>query len=69
MTDKLIDECENEQLHLSGQIQAAGALLVADGDFRISHFSANLGGYLALDEVPMPGQALPEALALLVKNH
>ena len=49
MQDGFIEQCEQEQLHLSGAIQPHGALVVSNLQGRISHVSANLVSLLALD--------------------
>lgn len=45
-----IDSCEQERLHLSGAIQAHGALFVLDADGCITHVSANMGDFYGLPE-------------------
>jgi len=65
---RFIDECEKEALHLSGAIQPHGALLVSDPQFRISHWSANIGEFLAPDTVIEIDAALPAVLQELVSG-
>ncbi|CAO1665806.1 GAF domain-containing protein [Halomonas sp. NYA30] len=64
MQDGFIEQCEQEQLHLSGAIQAHGALVVSDLQGRVSHVSANLASLLALDMriEQLLDQPLPEFL-------
>tara|TARA_R110000851_G_scaffold18408_12_gene57934 strand:+ start:4034 stop:5548 length:1515 start_codon:yes stop_codon:yes gene_type:complete len=45
-----IEQCEQEQLHLSGAIQPHGALVVSSLDGKVSHVSANLANLLKTDE-------------------
>lgn len=59
---RFIDECEQEALHLSGAIQPHGALLVTDAQFRISHWSTNIGDFLPPDVVVGVDAALPAVL-------
>jgi len=63
---RFIDECEKEALHLSGAIQPHGALMVVDDQFRISHFSTNIGEFLPPDVVIAVDAALPAALLEMV---
>ncbi|WP_043529602.1 GAF domain-containing protein [Litchfieldella xinjiangensis] len=65
MTTKrgFLAQCEHEQLHLSGAIQAHGALLVVAADGRVTHASNNLETVLGLDPHSLLGQPLPDALA------
>lgn len=65
MTGGFIDLCEQEQLHLSGAIQAYGALLVADGDRLITHASANIEQWLAQAPQQLIGTVLPDELTML----
>ena len=61
MNNRFLAECERERLHLSGHIQAHGALLVIDSDLRITHRSANLGSFLDDSELCI-GARLPAPL-------
>lgn len=67
MNKRFILECERERLHLSGQIQPHGALLIADPDLRITHRSTNLGQYLDPAGVA-PGDLLPSELGTLCED-
>jgi chemotaxis family two-component system sensor kinase Cph1 len=66
MTDDAIDlntlvlGCESEKLHLSGAIQSFGALIVvaAVPPYRISHVSANLADFLAVELPDLPGRPI-----------
>lgn len=62
MDRRFIDECEKEELHLSGAIQSHGALLVIDAQFRISHFSTNIGAFLPPNVVVAVGAEIPSVL-------
>ncbi|GAB4399283.1 MAG: hypothetical protein OHK0048_12400 [Rhodoferax sp.] len=53
--------CEAEALHLSGAIQAHGAMVVSRND-QITHVSQNLLDWLKPDMQLAPGQALPPML-------
>ncbi len=66
MLKPYIDECEKEALHLSGAIQAHGALLVADERLSISHFSANIHDFLPTDMAIALGAPLPQPLRDIV---
>lgn len=53
MSESVINECENEKLHLSGQIQSFGALLAfSKADLSITHASENIEDFLGKS----PGQ-------------
>lgn len=45
---ELVNQCESEQLHLSGAIQAWGALLRFDGRGNVTHASANLPDFIGI---------------------
>ncbi|MCA1938238.1 MAG: GAF domain-containing protein [Dechloromonas sp.] len=62
MDRRFIDECEKEELHLSGAIQPHGALLVMDAHYRISHFSTNAAQLLADDFLVAIDAAMPAPL-------
>ncbi|MBI3215806.1 MAG: GAF domain-containing protein [Mycobacterium sp.] len=53
-----IENCEREQLHLSGAIQGHGALVRFDGTGRITHASANLRSILGMDAESVLGADL-----------
>lgn len=69
MSMNLISECEKEQLHLSGQIQPFGALLIVDAQRIICHASENIEQYLGYSVDSLLGQSLPEELDLLLQGH
>lgn len=62
MDRRFIDECEKEELHLSGAIQPHGALLVIDAQSTISHFSTNVAAFLPPDVVVAVGVEMPLVL-------
>jgi two-component system, chemotaxis family, sensor kinase Cph1 len=63
---RFIDECEKENLHLSGAIQPHGALLVIEEGARISHFSANIDHFLLPDTMAsLAGKIPPELMEML----
>ena len=54
-----LESCESEQLHLSGAIQAFGALIRIDAtSARITHASENLNQFLGLDPSSIVGQSV-----------
>lgn len=64
MIDKrFIEQCERERLHLSGSIQACGAMLVVDAKARVSHASANVAEFLGAPPSAWLGRPLPEDIA------
>lgn len=66
MDKRFIAECEREALHLSGAIQAHGALLICDERRQVTHWSHNLPEFLP-DAGPLsPGCPLPQALAAVL---
>ncbi len=62
MHRRFLAECERERLHLSGHIQAHGALLRADAALRVTHLSANLAEHTDALGVTL-GAPLPPSLA------
>lgn len=62
MDRRFIDDCEREELHLSGAIQPHGALLLLDTELRISHFSTNIGDFLPPDVLVDVGAEAPALL-------
>ncbi|WP_018982875.1 GAF domain-containing protein [Salinimonas chungwhensis] len=58
----LLANCEKEKLHLSGQIQSFGALLIIDtASLAITHASANIDAFIGQDATKLPGNSI-EAL-------
>ncbi len=68
VTGGFIEQCEQEQLHLSGAIQSHGALLVASEANIISHASANITDWLPDDQGISVGQPLPDGLSALAQR-
>ncbi len=61
--EDIVANCEKEQLHLSGQVQSFGALLVADGDSqKIRYASHNCADILGLSADTLIGQFLSDQL-------
>ena len=59
--DILLQQCESEKLHLSGAIQAHGALLGLDADTGlITHASANLAGFTGVEAGEAVGRQAEE---------
>lgn len=65
MPDALSQSCEAEKLHLSGAIQAWGALLRVDTAGVVSHASANLHEFIGLAPQEMLGRPAAEVLPWL----
>lgn len=68
VTGDFIDQCEQEQLHLSGAIQPHGALLVCDSQNRITHVSQNIEPWLGKSANDLLGSSLPAELTPIVFN-
>jgi len=68
VTGGFIEQCEQEQLHLSGAIQSHGALLVACGANIISHASANITDWLPDNQGISVGRPLPDSLSALAQQ-
>lgn len=68
MDKRFIDECEQEQLHLSGAIQAHGAMVVVDQALRISHYSTNVANFLPADFPVRLGEDIPANFRELVSQ-
>jgi len=62
MDKRFIDQCELEQLHLSGAIQPHGTLLMVDGALRVTHVAANLDQFVPAETGIALGQPLPAPL-------
>jgi len=62
--ESLIQQCEQEPLHLSGAIQNRGALLRTDLNGVVTHFSANLATLTGLSASDVQGKPLPELFCL-----
>lgn len=57
--EALVQRCESEQLHLSGAIQAFGALIRVDtASGLVTHVSANLDDILGVEATALLGQPL-----------
>ena len=67
VTGGFIEQCEQEQLHLS-RIQSHGALLVACGANIISHASANITDWLPDNQGISVGRPLPDSLSALAQQ-
>lgn len=63
MDKHFIDQCEREELHLSGAIQGHGTLLVANQQNLLTHLAANIHDFLPADLVPALQKPLPEPFA------
>ena len=75
-----LTECDREPIHQIGEVQAFGALIAVDADWKITHFSTNWAGLSGSDEVMRQGDplrnhftaaainALEAALAKLVED-
>lgn len=63
-----IEVCEREQLHLSGAIQAHGAMLVVNRQGKISHISANFSNFYKEITADHIGCSLPDDLWNLLKQ-
>lgn len=60
-TEDIVANCEKEQLHLSGQVQGFGALLVADSDtHQLRYVSSNTQEILGIKTESLIGQTLSE---------
>ncbi len=68
MDKRFIDQCEREELHLSGAIQAHGAMLVTDPEFTITHLSVNADEMLGDACRFKVGQRLPDELLVLAEQ-
>lgn len=67
MDKRFIEQCESEELHLSGQIQPHGALLVLETG-QVVHWSANLPELLPQLTLPPVHDDLPADLLFLVER-
>lgn len=54
--EQLVNSCEHEKLHLSGEIQPHGALLCVNREGFITHCSANIEHFLGLPPTAIIGQ-------------
>lgn len=68
VTGDFIDQCEQEQLHLSGAIQPHGALLVCDRKNQITHVSENIEAWLGKNANALLGNSLPAELTPTIFN-
>ncbi|MGE5491784.1 MAG: GAF domain-containing protein [Actinomycetota bacterium] len=68
MDKNFFAQCEREQLHLSGAVQAHGTLLMVDSHGRISHAASNVADFLGAPPAHWVGQPLPAELAPLVAD-
>lgn len=68
VTGDFIDQCEREQLHLSGAIQPHGALLVCDRKNTITHVSENIEPWLGKTASNLLGGPLPAELTPTIFN-
>jgi light-regulated signal transduction histidine kinase (bacteriophytochrome) len=64
-----IDDCEQEKLHLSGKIQAHGALIVTDLAGVITHYSENIDEWGLFQESAQLGEQVPAVLTSLLELH
>lgn len=56
-----LTECDQEPIHIPGAVQPHGALLAVDpASWRVTHASANIGGFLGADGAAAPGRPLAE---------
>lgn len=62
MAPGFIQDCERDQLHLSGHIQAHGAVLITDWRLNIQHVSDNIADWLKLTPPQLLQQPLPASL-------
>ncbi len=67
MDPKIIAECENEPLHLSGAIQSYGTLLVTDRALVVTHAARNAPDLLPAPCHPAIGRVLPDPLRHLAE--
>ncbi len=65
MDARIITECENEPLHLSGAIQGYGTLVAADRNMIVTHVARNAADFLPGDMCPVLGDPLPQAMVSL----
>ena len=68
MDPKIIAECENEPLHLSGAIQGYGTLVAANRDMSVTHVARNAAEFLPEDICPVAGEDLPRAMMPLAES-
>ncbi len=68
MDPKIIAECENEPLHLSGAIQGHGTLVAADRDKVVTHVARNAVEFLPEDICPVAGEPLPQTMVPLAES-
>jgi light-regulated signal transduction histidine kinase (bacteriophytochrome) len=61
-----LNSCEQEALHLSGVVQAHGALLVVDAQGKVTHASTNIYAFLEQPAERWLGQPLPKHLQAYV---
>lgn len=69
MTDRFIESCEQEQLHLSGHIQAFGALLMVDHESCVRHVSGNFAALAITAQVPKVGEQICTPIDALLRNY
>lgn len=69
MTDRFIESCEQEQLHLSGHIQAFGALLMVDHESCVRHVSANFSALAITEQTPKVGERVCAPIDALLRNY
>lgn len=65
LNKRFFEQCEREQLHLSGVIQPHGTLLVLNRDGLVTHAAANVAEFLDVPAASLLGAPPPERLAAL----
>ncbi len=68
MDKRFIDQCEREELHLSGAIQPHGALIIANAECRVTHVSANLPDLFGERDDINVDHPLPDELLVLARQ-
>ena len=63
-----IEQCEQEQLHLCGEIQPHGALLVISAEGNVNSLSSNIHSLLSLESSLVIGQPIPSELTDLIAS-
>ena len=62
-----LSNCEREKIHLLGRIQKGGGLLAFSSDLMLTHFSENLGDFIACERDPK--NLLGKGIAELISSH
>src|SRR5690606_35818872 len=63
-----LSNCEREPIHVPGQIQSHGFLIVVDYNYKISHCSDNISGLFPEDGTKLLGRSL-QHIELLIGNN